>query len=201
MYPGRRREDHDDAVSSRSALTLRWADGNPATTSLIATTTRLRRPRPGTQIPHTRRLDLPGGDQVQVAFYREPLRLPGRYLWIASRSHLDVGDFHEWIYRRRHRAEEQWTRHARTRSGGLIRLRGDRLCPSGRMMTVRSWSRRARPGPRNLMTTTSPPGGVRRERSPGPCISGHKHEANPTHQQRSPGPRLSDSGSISCVDK
>ena len=30
--------------------------------------------------PHTRRLDLPGGDQVQVAFYREPLRLPGRYL-------------------------------------------------------------------------------------------------------------------------
>jgi len=61
--------------------------------------------------PYTRRLDLPGGgDQVQVAFYREPLRLPGRYLWIVSRSHLDVGDFHEWIYRSRRRAEEQWTR-------------------------------------------------------------------------------------------
>ena len=61
--------------------------------------------------PYARRLDLPGGgDQVQVAFYREPLRLPGRHLWIVSRSHLDVGDFHEWIYRSRRRAEEQWTR-------------------------------------------------------------------------------------------
>jgi len=34
--------------------------------------------------PYTRRLDLPGGDRVRVAFYRQPLRLPGRYLWIVE---------------------------------------------------------------------------------------------------------------------
>lgn len=61
--------------------------------------------------PQTRRQDLQGvpGD-VQVAFYREPLRLPGRYLWIVSRSHFDDGLVHNWIYLSRHRAAEQWER-------------------------------------------------------------------------------------------
>jgi hypothetical protein len=66
---------------------------------------------------YTRRVDLPGN--VQVAFYREPLRLPGIYLWIVSRSHLDEGDFHEWIYRARRRAEEQWFRE---RAVGCIKI-------------------------------------------------------------------------------
>jgi hypothetical protein len=42
----------------------------------------------------------------------EPLRFPGRYLWVVSRSLLYVGDFHQWIYRSCRRAEEQWTRTA-----------------------------------------------------------------------------------------
>ena len=56
----------------------------------------------------TRRMDLPGN--IQIAFYRERLRFPGRYLWVVSRGLLDVADFHEWIYRSRRRAEDQWTR-------------------------------------------------------------------------------------------
>ena len=61
--------------------------------------------------PQTRRQDLQGvPDDVQIAFYREPLRLPGRYLWIVSRSHFDDGFVHDWIYRSRQRAVEQWIR-------------------------------------------------------------------------------------------
>ena len=38
------------------------------------------------------------------------MRLLGRYLWIVGRSHFDDGFVHDWIYRSRRRAEEQWTR-------------------------------------------------------------------------------------------
>lgn len=55
--------------------------------------------------------DRPAGHRSgPVPFYRELMRLPGRYLWIVSQRQLDVGFVHDWIYRSRQRAEEQWDR-------------------------------------------------------------------------------------------
>ena len=87
-----------------------WTDGNAATTSLIVTMISSPTARTGTQIP------IPAGWICRAATGSGSRSIGNRCgsrggicgSW--SRSHLDVGDFHEWIYRSRRRAEEQLTR-------------------------------------------------------------------------------------------
>jgi hypothetical protein len=71
---------------------------------------------------YTRRADLPQG---QVALYRRHLSLTQRIryrqihrcVWVVSRRHITDGEYHEWIYLTRRRAEQQWARTTATEAG------------------------------------------------------------------------------------